>query len=387
MTGVPLTLAIVAGEQSGENLAVDLVESIAEMSGQAPRLVGVGGTALAALGLRSVFDPDEIAITGVTAVAMTLPRILLRIRQTADAIIAGRPNAVVMIDSPDFSHRVARRVRSALPGVPIFKYVAPTVWAWRPGRAAAMRSSFDHVLAILPFEPEVMKRLHGPATHYVGHPLAADDDLLRIQEDKSKQAMQNQEKSFELLILPGSRKGELKALLGDFGAAVALLHERGNRFCIHMPTLPRLADMIKDATAAWPISPKITTTREEKLTAFAAADVALAASGTVILELALAGIPSVSCYRSDLLIKPFIPMIKTWSAALPNLIADKPLVPEYIDYLIRPGMLARQLEVLADRASSARHFQVEGFEEVRRLLTVEEPPGRKAAKIVLEAIG
>ena len=382
----PLVIGIVAGEQSGENLAVDLVESIAERTGAQPHLVGVGGGRLAEMGLHSVFDSSEIALTGVTSVLAALPRLSWRIRQTAAALVAARPDVIVFIDSPDFSLRVARRVKDALPDTPIVKYVAPTVWAWRPGRARHMAAFVDCILAILPFEPEVMRELGGPETRYVGHPLAVDADLAAIRKARRRKSARKDEEGFDLLVLPGSRTAEVKSLLPDFGEAVALLHERGHRFTVSIPTLPRLEPLVRRETAGWPTAPKITVTREDKLAAFRSADAALAASGTVILELALAGIPAVSCYRTDIVIRQFVSMIRAWSAALPNIIADRPIVPEYIDYMIRPGMLARRIEELVEPKSLAAKAQVEGFATVRELMKVDEKPGARAAAIVLELV-
>ena len=385
-TDRPLVIGLVAGEISGENLAVDLIDTITEQTGHAPRLIGVGGDRLRERGLDSVFDASEIALIGLTSVVASLPRLIMRIGQTAKAMIAARPDVVILIDSPDFSHRVAKRVKKALPDVPVVKYVAPTVWAWRPERAAKMAAHIDHVLAILPFEPDVMKKLGGPPTHYVGHPLAASDELAEIWQQRQKRPPRGEGEAFDLLVLPGSRSGEVKALLPDFGKAVRTLHDREQRFRIHMPTLPKLVDSIKRETENWPVQPRITVSHEDKLEAFRQADAALAASGTVILELALAGVPAISCYRVDLFMRPFIPLITIWTAALPNVICDRPIVPEYIDYMIRPAMLARRIEELVEPESLPAKIQMRGFRQARDLMAVKERPGIRAANIILEAV-
>ncbi|MAS07382.1 MAG: lipid-A-disaccharide synthase [Ahrensia sp.] len=381
-----LVIGLVAGEVSGENLAVDLIDTITEQTGHAPRLVGVGGDRLRERGLNSVFDASEIALIGLTSVIASLPRLIMRIGQTAKAMVAARPDVIILIDSPDFSHRVAKRVKKALPDVPIVKYVAPTVWAWRPERARKMAAHIDHVLAILPFEPEVMKDLGGPPTHYVGHPLAAAEDLADLWHRREERPPRAADEEFTLLVLPGSRSGEVKALLPDFGKAVQTLHDRGGRFGILMPTLPKLVDNLKRETAGWPIQPRITVSHDDKMEAFRQADAALAASGTVILELALAGVPVVSCYRVDLFMRPFVRLITTWTAALPNVICDRPVVPEYIDFLIRPGMLARRIEELVGPESLPAKLQMHGFRQVRELMAVKERPGNRAANIILEAV-
>ena len=173
-----LRLAVVAGEPSGDILGGDLVRALAAATGAQPELVGVGGRHLISQGLDSLFDYTELSIIGFSAVILQLPKLILRIRQTADAIIAARPDCLVIIDSPDFSHRVARKVRAALPDLKIINYVCPTVWAWKPERAGAMNAYVDHVLSIFPFEPEIVARLGGPPLTYVGHRLMDDPGLV-----------------------------------------------------------------------------------------------------------------------------------------------------------------------------------------------------------------
>lgn len=386
ITGDRLVVGIVAGEASGENLAVDLVDTIEILHGQPPKLVGVGGDRLRERGLESVFDASEIALMGLTSVIASLPRLFVRIRQTAAALIAAKPDVIIFIDSPDFSHRVARRVKEGLPDVPIFKYVAPSVWAWRPERARKMAAHIDHVLAILPFEPDIMKKLGGPPTHYVGHPLVFNEDLAAIWRDREAKSPRAEGQAFDLVVMPGSRTGEVKSLLPEFGKTVSLLHDRGHKIRVHMPTLPKLVDILERETSDWPVRPAITTADEEKLRAFRQGDVALAASGTAILELALAGVPVISCYQIDPFMRPFLPMITAWTAALPNLICDRPVVLEYIGFTIRPGMLVRRIEELVEPGSIPSRLQVDGFRQMRQLMAVEERPGTRAAKIILEAV-
>ena len=166
----PWRIALVAGEVSGDQLGFKLMRALREAN-PGVAFMGVGGDAMTAEGLSSLFPMSDIAVMGILPVLARLPTLLARIRATADAIIAARPDALVIIDSPDFTHRVARRVRAALPGLPVVDYVSPTVWAWRPGRARKMRGYVDTVLALLPFEPEAHRRLGGPDCVYVGHPL------------------------------------------------------------------------------------------------------------------------------------------------------------------------------------------------------------------------
>ena len=385
MTSAKKTIGIVAGEQSGQLLAGELLEELTQQLGHAPELIGVGGGALQERGLKSIFDADEIALTGISSVVKALPMLYRRIGQTADAIIAAKPDCLLLIDSPEFSLRVARRVKDKLPDLPVIKYVAPTVWAWRPGRAAKMKAYVDHVLAILPFEPTIMEELGGPKTHYVGHRLMADDALeqVRTQNLKRRRAADSE---LNLLVLPGSRGSEIRSLLDEFGKAVEILNTRGHRLRTTIPTLPRHVDEVRRRTAGWTHAPKITTTREQQLEAYANAHAALAASGTVTLELALAAVPAVSCYKVDPLMKLATSLITTWSAALPNLIADRPVIREFFNEQIRPGMLARCVEELSDYGQPARKAVLNGYADVHERMKTEVPASQKAAAIIAEAI-
>lgn len=379
-------IGIVAGEESGQLLAAELIKALNVITDKQVNLIGVGGDKLENMGLKSIFDPSEIAITGVSAVVKTLPRLIMRIRQTADAIIAENPDCLLLIDSPDFSLRVAKRVKAALPDLPIVKYVAPTVWAWRPERATKMTAYVDQILAILPFEPETMQALGGPQTHYVGHRLMSDNDLNEAwQHNHNKKLPKGGE--INLLVLPGSRQGEIKALMGEFGKTVQLLHERGNSLNICLPTLPRLEENVRNYTATWPVSPKITTDRESQIQAYKRSDVALAASGTVTLELALAGVPAISCYRVDPIMKLAKSLITTWSAALPNIIVDRPIIKEYYEEFVRAGALARSIEELANPELLARQYVMDGYSEVRRKMSVEKDASQHSAEIIAHLLG
>jgi hypothetical protein len=186
----PLKIAIIAGEPSGDRLGADLLSALKMRHPEGLEIIGVGGDAMIGEGLSSLFDYSELSIVGVSAVLARLPQLIWRIGQTARAIVAARPDVLVIIDSPDFSHRVARKVRKRLPDLPIVNYVCPTVWAWKPHRAKQMVGYVDHVLSILPFEPRIVAALGGPPTTYVGHRLALDPDLLsaRIEQDERAKA-------------------------------------------------------------------------------------------------------------------------------------------------------------------------------------------------------
>ncbi|WP_026614254.1 lipid-A-disaccharide synthase [Ensifer aridi] len=376
-------LAVIAGEVSGDLLGADLVRALrARVDGV--ELVGVGGEALEAEGLRSLFDYSDLSIMGFSQVLANLPKLLLRIRQTSQAIIAARPDALVIIDSPDFTHRVARRVRAALPELPVINYVCPSVWAWKAERAPRMRAYVDHVLAVLPFEPEVMRRLGGPPTSYVGHRLASDKNVLAVRKrQRERQQAQKQREGKTCLLLPGSRGSEVTRLLPIFRGTVEELAERHKDIRFLLPTVPRQESRVRALTASWKVQPEISIAADKKWEAFGEADAALAASGTVILELALAGVPVVSTYYADWLVSLLHARIRIWTAALPNLIADFPVVPEYFNKMIRPAVLTRWFERLSSDTAQ-RRAMLDGFAIVQQRMATDRPPGEKAAEIVLE---
>jgi lipid-A-disaccharide synthase len=383
----PLRLAIVTGEESGDLLGADLVQALRRQYPGEVTLTGIGGEHLSALGLNSLFDQHEIALMGLSAIITKLPQLIRRISQLAKAIVAAKPDCLVIIDSPDFTHRVARKVRAAAPSIPIINYISPSVWAWRPERAKAMRSYIDHVLAILPFEVQALKDLDGPPATYVGHRLVTYAPLLAAAEkNRAREGSLGDRSEHNIVVLPGSRRAEITSLSKPFGETVELLSSRGNRFKLTLPTLPKVEPLVRQLTADWKVQPNIVVGEAERLKAFAEADAALAASGTVSLELALARIPTVLSYRPDWLARMFIaPRIKVWSAALPNIIADKRVVQEYFNQFVRPGPLAREIEQLL-KPGYTRSLQLEGFDEIAGLMQTERPSGEIAAEKVLEYV-
>ncbi|WP_099866525.1 lipid-A-disaccharide synthase [Pararhizobium haloflavum] len=377
-----LTVAIIAGEPSGDRLGADLISQMRMRCGGNIALVGVGGDQLIGEGLTSLFDYSELSIVGVGAVVARLPQLMARIRQTARAIIAARPDVLVIVDSPDFTHRVARRVRNALPQVPIIDYVCPTVWAWKPERAPAMAAYIDHVLSILPFEPSIVETLGGPPTTYVGHRLVFDTGLLSARAEQH-QRRRTKVMTKTVMLLPGSRAGELKRMLPLFRDAAAELASRNQGLRFVLPAQPRHNEFIASHVADWPAKPELVIGEEAKWRAFAQADGALAASGTVLLELALAGVPCISAYQLDPMARLLISKITGWSAALPNLIAGYPVIPEYFNESARANRLVRHLERLI-QPTIERDAMLQGFDAVRNAMAVTRTPGEHAAEIVLD---
>jgi lipid-A-disaccharide synthase len=380
-----LKVGVIAGEVSGDLLGGDLVAALKAAHDGEVELVGVGGEALEAQGLASLFDFSELSIMGLTQVIARLPSLIKRINQTAAAIITAKPDVLIIIDSPDFTHRVAKKVRAALPSLPVINYVCPSVWAWKEYRAKAMLPYVDHVLAVLPFEPEAMKRLGGPETTFVGHRLTADPSLLRVRGIRAERPVKAPGEEKTIMLLPGSRSAEIKALLPIFGEAACVFVARNGPTRFLLPTVPRQEKLVREIVAGFEVKPEITADADGKWAAFAEADAALAASGTVILELGLAGVPVVSTYKTDWLITMLAKRIKTWSGALPNLIADYVVVPEYVNEVVRPANLCRWAERLSSDTMQ-RRAMLEGFDLTWERLQVPVPPGEAAAGVVLELL-
>lgn len=374
-------IALVAAEESGDRLGAALMDALQDRLLGDVTFSGVGGREMARRGLQSPFPIDELAIVGFASIPRRLPQILRRIRQTATAIIAEKPDILVIIDSPDFTHRVARRVRAAAPSIPIVDYVSPTVWAWRPGRARTMRAYVDRVLALLPFEPEAHRRLGGPPCTFVGHPLAAQVADLRpdAEERQRRQAAPP-----VMLVLPGSRNVEIRMLADVFGDAIGRVAGRAGPLDLVLPTVPHLKERVTAATATWPVRPRIVTETQAKLKAFRTARVALAKSGTVTLELALSGVPMVTAYRLSA-IEAFVGrrLVKVPSVILANLVIGENVVPELLQEACTAEALSdRILPLLAD--GPERQFQLGAFARLDRIMEIGGvPPAVRAADAVL----
>lgn len=385
MSDRPLKIAVIAGEVSGDLLGADLVAQLKVMHSGPIELVGVGGDALEAQGLKSLFDFSELSIMGFTQVLSKLPRLIKLISITADAIVQAEPDLLLVVDSPDFTHRVAKKVRSKRPDLPVVNYVCPSVWAWKEYRAKAMLDYVDAVLAVLPFEPAVMQRLGGPETHFVGHRLSSHPDIRRVRQARQARGLRPLGSKRTILLLPGSRGGEITQLLPIFGEAMQEFVTRNGETRFILPTVPRQEARVREMTCDWPARPEIVVGDAAKWQAFEEADAAIAASGTVILELALAYVPVVSTYKGDWIIRMLSHRIKIWTGALPNLIADYAVVPEYFNDVLRPASLVRWAERLS-LDTPQRTAMLSGYDEVWQKLETERPAGEAGAAVVLSVL-
>lgn len=378
------TVFLIATEESGDRLGANLMKVLRQRLGGAVRFEGVGGQSMAREGLISLFAIEELSIIGLAAAVKQLPKVLRLIRETADAVMRAQPDVLVIIDSPDFTHRVARRVRARDPAIPIIDYVSPSVWAWRPGRARAMRAYIDHVLALLPFEPEEYRKLRGPPCSYVGHPLTEQIATLRPNPEEQKR---RNEAPPVLLMLPGSRRGEIAHHLAIFGEALSRLQAEGITFELILPTMPHLSEMVREGVKGWTVTPRIVVGEQEKRAAFRIASAALAKSGTVTLELALAGVPMITAYRvGEVEAWVLRRAIKAKSVILANLVLGENVIPEFLQEDCTPEKLLRGLrEILSD--SPLRRRQLAAFADIDAIMsTGNQPPSVRAADIVLASL-
>jgi lipid-A-disaccharide synthase len=374
-----MKLFLVAGEPSGDRLGAALMAGLKDLA-PGVRFDGVGGPLMQAEGMQSLFPMAELSVMGIAEVLPKYRHLKRRIRETAEAVLASGALALITIDSPDFCLRVARLVKAARPDLRTVHYVAPSVWAWRPGRAAKMATAVDHVLALLPFEPPYMTAA-GMSCDFVGHPVVAEP--LATEVERAAFAGDGP----LLLVLPGSRQGEVRRLAPVLGAVLGLLRARHPGLRVVLPTLPTVEPLVREVTAEWPVAPEIVLDPARKRGAFAAADVALAASGTVSLELAANGCPMVIAYRlhpvSFWLMKRAA-LIDT--VTLVNLVSETRAVPEFLG----PACLAENIApaVLALLAQGPER----AAQEAAMRLTMErlgkggEPPGLRAARSVLSVL-
>jgi lipid-A-disaccharide synthase len=372
---------LIATEESGDRLGANLMKVLRQRLGGAVRFEGVGGQSMAREGLVSLFPIERLSIMGLAAVVKQLPAILGLIRDTAAAVTRASPDILVIIDSPDFTHRVARRVRARDPAIPIIDYVSPSVWAWRPGRARAMCGYVDHVLALLPFEPEEYRRLGGPPCSYVGHPLI--EQVATLRPNAEEQGRRDKTPPV-LLVLPGSRRSEIRHHMLAFGVTLGRLAAEGVPYDLVLPTMPHLLEAVREGVTRWKVKPQIVIGEQEKRAAFRIAHAAMAKSGTVTLELALARVPMVTAYRVGA-VEAWIMRraIKVNSVILANLVVGENVVPEFLQQDCTSKKLLPALrEILSD--TPARRRQVEAFAKIDTIMsTGHQPPSVRAADIVL----
>lgn len=383
-----LKIFIVAGEHSGDALGAKLIDALRARVQGGITFAGVGGHEMEAHGFASLFPVDDVAVMGALNILKALPRLRRRVHQAVDAAIAFAPDIAVIIDSPEFTHTIAKRIRRRAPQIPIVDYVSPSVWAWRPGRAKKMRAFVDEVLALLPFEPDAHRRLGGPRCTYVGHPLIEKLDAITNADARGLRARLGiADNRNVLLVLPGSRRSEVERLTDGFGGTVNKLVEAGHAFDVVIPAVPHLKADIVAKTQSW-AAPVHFVEPPDKYAAMRLSRAALAASGTVTLELALAGVPMIVGYKSDALTAAVVRrLLTTDTAVLPNLVIGKKAFPEFIQEVCVPKYLAPAVAALLDD-TDARRAQVAALARVPMKLALPDgdTPSEAAARATLAVL-
>lgn len=376
---------LIAGEPSGDNLGAPLMAGL-RMLDPRSEFLGVGGPAMVAEGLESLFPMEELSVMGIVEILPRYRQLRARISQTARAVADARPDALITIDSPDFCLRVAREARALLPGLRTIHYVAPSVWAWRSGRAAKMARVIDHVLAILPFEPAYMQAV-GMSCDFVGHPIAAEPVAGPERGAAFRAANGIAAEAPLILCLPGSRRGEVARLGPRFDEALMQLRDRVPELRVAIPTVPGVAPLVREMTRRWPTAPIVVENPAERGAAFAAANLALAASGTVSLDLAANDVPMVIGYDVAPLSRAIIGLLlRTDTVTLVNLVSETRTIPEFLGRKCQPGPMSRALYDLLEnpegRAAQHRAMAL----TMQRLGRGGEAPGLRAARSVMDAI-
>lgn len=388
-----LRLFLIAGEPSGDRLGAALMAGIKTLAQGPVEFHGIGGPLMQAEGLTTIFPMEELSVMGLTEILANYRRLSRRVKDTAEAVLAMAPDALITIDIPEFSLRVAERVKARAPALRTIHYVAPTVWAWRPKRAQKMARSVDHVLALLPFEPPYMEAA-GMSCDFVGHPVVTEPQATEA-EISAFCAKYGCDDGPMILVLPGSRRSEVERLMPIFGAALHRVLDRHPKARIVLPAAPAVAGLVAARVNAFPgrtvvLDPRLVSPdafAAEKRAAFAQADLALAASGTVSLELAATNTPMVIAYTMSWLSRKLIgALLRVDTVTLVNLVSESRTISEFLSEACRPEPIATALIRLIEDGR-ARADQLDAMSvAMRRLGRGGEAPWVRAARAVLAQI-
>jgi lipid-A-disaccharide synthase len=375
---------LIAGEASGDLLGARLMRGLKKLTKGKARFAGVGGERMLAEGLELTFPQSELSHMGIIEVARHLPNLLRRLRETADEVKRRKPVALITIDSPDFNFRVAKKLKKEKSGIPLIHYVAPSVWAWRPGRAKKIASFLDHLMALLPFEPPYFEKEGLPCT-FVGHPIVESD----VKGDGARfRARQNMPADVPLLtVLPGSRMGEVKRLLPVFHQALERLKTLHPSLHVVVPTVPQVADFVRAKTCRWTVPALVTLKDEDKYDAMAASVAALACSGTVSVELAMARLPGVIAYKANPLTAALVRrVVQVKYATLINIMQNRYVMPEFLQENCTGENLASAVHLLLTD-TKARQSQIDEFTSIAAWLKQGKTlPSTRAAKVVMDVV-
>lgn len=386
MSEKPLTLMLVCGEPSGDQLGAQLMAALKTLTHGNINIVGVGGEAMVAQGLQPLYGLDATAVMGLGEILPKVPEIFRRVRRAAEYAAETKPDAVILIDSPDFTHLIAKKLKKLAPRIPTINYVAPQVWATRAYRARTMAMYFDLVLALLPFEVPFFAK-HGLKAVFVGHPaIERAKKMTGGDEFRARHGIAPDAKL--LAVLPGSRTSEIHYLLRVYAETIRLLAPRVPGLVTAIPAVPHVAARIKEGTANWPVPLTIVEGEAEKFALFDAADAALATSGTVTTEVALSRTPMVAAYKvGSLTAAIYKRLIAVRFATLVNLLLDRMAVPEFIQERCRPDLLADAVGRLLTDGQAAAAQVADLDDAMKRMGQGGGEPSVRAAEAVLEFLG
>jgi len=354
-------VAIIAGEASGDKIGADLIKKLS-LDYQID-IFGIGGEELSNLGLKSLFPYEDLSLIGPWAILKNIRKLSKKLKFTIKSIASFEPDILIIIDSPEFTHRVAKNIKKHLPSVPIINYVPPLVWVWRSYRARFMRKYINHILSIYPFEPAIYRELDGPPSLYVGNTLF--DSILEKENLKSS----NNSKNKIILFMPGSRASEIDKLLTPSIESFNYLASIGQKFKIKIPTFEKYKNKIEMAFSKCNFDVDIVIAEEEKIKCFYRADVALVASGSATLELSAAKVPMVVIYKLNILnsIFAFLLNLNNQFISLPNLILKQNLVPEFVQKDCNAKNISKNILELLDNEAKRKH-QIDGFNEIHKIM-------------------
>ncbi len=371
---------LVAGEPSGDLLGARLMAALKRETGGRVRFQGLGGPLMEAEGLKSLFDIREIAVMGFFEVVGHIPTVLRRIRDCREAALAAKPDLFLSIDSPSFSLEVSKALKGQ--GYPLVHYVAPSVWAWKKGRAKRIAEFLDLLLCLLPFEPPYFE-VHGLKCAFIGHP-AVEAAAQPVDPGVLRQRLEIEDDRLLLSVLPGSRRGEVERHAAIFGETLGLLARDYPGLTALVPTVPNVAEQVERAAKSWPVPARVLLGQEDKYAAFAASRAAMAVSGTVGIELAVAGLPAVMAYRLSPMSAMMVPLLVNFRfASIASLVLDRLVQPECLQFNCNPRRIAETLKPLIEETEERARVIRDGFEAARKLGQGGPPPSERAAKAVL----
>lgn len=371
---------ILAGEQSGDLIGGRLMQEILKVENEPVEFIGIGGQAMKGYGLKSLFPMKELSLMGIFEVITHLPNILKRLNQVKQFIIESRPDAIITIDSPDFSFRIAKKIRGS--GIPHIHYIAPTVWAWRPGRAKKISKIIDHLLCVLPFEPPYFTKYNLPCT-FVGH-MVTELGIANIPREAFRQKHNISKDTTLICVLPGSRHGEVTRLLPIFVETLKKLITLHPNLKIVIPLADSITDIVQEDTRELSDIVIFTRDQQEKYEAMRACNVALAASGTVNLELAMAGVPFVIGYKINPITAWIAPLlVKIKYMTMTNILLNKPIIPEFFQNDCTSDNLFKALNNLLSDQPTRESMIYDMQKAVAMLKPSNATPSQLAAKVVL----